>query len=246
MTLPHLPDDIEALKDLVMENFQRAESESQRAELYKFQLENLKRQHFGPASEKCADPPGQQLLFELPARPAPCDAEPVSETLVTTHIEPKKHGGGRKPLPKDLPRERIEHTLPESERACSCCGETMQPFGEESSEQLEYIPASFKVIEHARVKYACKRCQEKPAIAPPPDKVIDKGLAGPGLMGLDRREQIRRSPAAVPAGKYLRTPGYRHSAQHAMRLAGPGRPAAPTAASPHGSARESVAQNPHR
>jgi len=58
----------------------------------------------------------------------------------------------------------------------------MQPFGEETSEQLEYIPASFKVIEHARIKYACKACQEKPAVAPPPDKVIDKGLAGPGLM----------------------------------------------------------------
>ena len=104
MTRPHLPDDVEALKDLVMENFQRAESESQRAELYKFQLENLKRQHFGQSSEKRADPPGQQLLFELPARPAPTDAEPVSETLVSTNAEPTKHGGGRKPLPKDLTR----------------------------------------------------------------------------------------------------------------------------------------------
>ena len=145
-------------------------------------MENLKRQHFGQSSEKRADPPEQQLLFELPGRPAPCDVEPVSETLETTHIEPKKHGGGRKPLPKDLPRERIEHTLPELDRKCSCCNQPMQPFGEEISEQLEYIPASLKVIEHARIKYACKTCQEKPAIAPPPDKVIDKGLAGPGLL----------------------------------------------------------------
>ena len=181
MTLEKLPDDLMQLKLLVMENYQRASEEHQRAELYKFQLENLKRQHFGQSSEKRADPPEQQLLFELPARPAPAEPEPAIEMPVK-NAEPKKHGGGRKPLPKDLPRERIEHTLPESERACSCCGETMQPFGEETSEQLEYIPASFKVIEHARIKYACKACQEKPAIAPPPDKVIDKGLAGPGLM----------------------------------------------------------------
>ena len=174
MTRPHLPDDIEALKDLVMENFQRAE-------LYKFQLENLKRQHFGQSSEKRADPPEQQLLFELPARPVPTEPEAEIEAPAT-ETEPKKHGGGRKPLPKDLPRERREYTLPESERKCSCCNQTMQPFGEETSEQLEYIPARLKVIEHARIKYACKACQEKPAIAPPPDKVIDKCLAGPGLL----------------------------------------------------------------
>ena len=58
----------------------------------------------------------------------------------------------------------------------------MQPFGEETSEQLEYVPAVVKVIEHARIKYACKACQDTPVVAPPPDKVIDKGLAGPGLM----------------------------------------------------------------
>ena len=188
MTQLTLPNDIEALKDLVMENYQRAnehlekyQSEHQRAEMLQFKLDNLIRQHFGQSSEKRADPPGQQLLFELPVRPSEPPAESEAESDAASS-QPKKHGGGRKPLPKNLPRERIEITLPESERACTCCGKTMQPFGEETSEQLEYIPASFKVIEHARIKYACKVCQEKPAIAPPPDKVIDKGLAGPGLM----------------------------------------------------------------
>jgi transposase len=188
MTLEKLPDDLMQLKQLVMDNFQRAEqeelrakSEHQRAELYKFKFENLARQHFGRSSEKLNDPPGQQLLFELPARPELPSPESQPDDAAKD-APPKKHGGGRKPLPKDLPRERIEYTLPESERKCSCCGECMQPFGEETSEQLEYIPASLKVIEHVRIKYACKACQEKPAIAPPPDKVIDKGMAGPGLM----------------------------------------------------------------
>lgn len=188
MTLPTLPDDVMELKQLVLDNFQRAEREElrakdehQRAEMLKFKLDNLIRLHYGVSSEKRNDAFGQQLLFELPARPE----SPVIESATAapaTSDEPKKHGGGRKPLPKDLPRERREYTLPESERKCSCCGETMQPFGEESSEQLEYIPASLKVIEHARIKYACIACQEKPAVAPPPDKVIDKGLAGPGLL----------------------------------------------------------------
>lgn len=174
MKLETLPEDVAQLKRLVLD-------EHQRAEMLQFKLDNLIRLHYGSSSEKRSDPPGQQLLFELPARPAPAEAEPEIETP-TPDAQPKKHGGGRKPLPKDLPRERREYTLPESERKCSCCGEVMQPFGEESSEQLEYIPASLKVIEHARIKYACQACQERPAIAPPPEKVIDKGLAGPGLM----------------------------------------------------------------
>ena len=59
--------------------------------------------------------------------------------------------------------------------------------GQEVREQLEYLPASFKVLRHIRHTYACKRC-ETTAIelqiqkAPKPSQPIDKGLAGPGLL----------------------------------------------------------------
>jgi transposase len=188
MKLDALPADVATLKTLALENYQRAEREAlrandehQRAELLQFKLDNLIRLHYGASSEKRLDANGQQLLFELPARPEQPAPEAALEPA-TPSAEPKKHGGGRKPLPENLPRERIEHTLPESARACSCCGEVMQPFGEETSEQLDYVPASLKVLVHARIKYACKVCQEKPAVAPVPEKVIDKGLAGPGLL----------------------------------------------------------------
>src|SRR6201746_2905508 len=99
MTRPHLPDDIEALKDLVMENYQRAnehfekyKTEHQRAELYKFKLENLTRQHFGRSSEKLSDSPEQQLLFELPTRPAAPVPEPVITPVSSSEL-PNKHGG---------------------------------------------------------------------------------------------------------------------------------------------------------
>ncbi len=175
MTRPNLPDDIEALKDLVMENYQRAE-------LYKSRFENLTRKHFGPSSEKLQDSPGQQQLFDLPAEPEAVVETPAADAAVDNSPMKKRNGGGRKPLPRELRRERREYTLPEEQRKCSCCDVPMQPFGEEVSEQLEYIPSSLHVIEHVRIKYACKCCQEKPAIAPVPDKVIDKGLAGPGLL----------------------------------------------------------------
>jgi transposase len=51
-----------------------------------------------------------------------------------------------------------------------------QRIGSETSEQLDYIPARLKVIEHIRWKYACRTCQEHVAIAAPAGKPIDRGL----------------------------------------------------------------------
>ncbi len=67
----------------------------------------------------------------------------------------------RKKLPEDLPRNIIEYDLDESQKACDCCGEQMEKIGSENSEQLDYIPASLRVIEHVRLKYACKQCEQK-------------------------------------------------------------------------------------
>jgi transposase len=173
MTKLELPNDIEALKDLVIQ-------EHQRAELFKYRHDLLARRYFGPSSEKRNEAPGQQLLFELPSEPE----RPAPETPADREAAPrkKKRGGGRKPIPPELQRRRIEYTLPEEQRRCPCCGDVMQPFGEEVTEQREFIPASLFVIQHARIKYACKPCQEKPVIAPGPQKVIERISAGPGLL----------------------------------------------------------------
>ena len=175
MTRLVLPTDVETLKDLVLE-------EHQRAELYKLRLEELEAKVFGRHhSEKLhrEQATGQQVFefVDLPHPPqeAPC-AAPVEKD------EPKRHGGGRKAIPDHLPRQRIEHTLPEEQRRCPQCGETMQPFGEELSEQLARITARTYVKQHARIKYCCKQCECAPKIADVPNKVIDKGLADAGLL----------------------------------------------------------------
>lgn len=95
--------------------------------------------------------------------------------------EPPKKGKGRRPLPPNLPKEIRRYELKEEERKCPCCGETRHEMGVETSQQIEFIPATFKVIEHQRVQYACKSCQENVAIAPKPPQPIEKGLPGPGL-----------------------------------------------------------------
>ena len=52
---------------------------------------------------------------------------------------------------------------------------------------MEYLPGHFKRIQHVRKKYACASCErngENPGIqaAKKPERAIDKGLAGPGLL----------------------------------------------------------------
>lgn len=92
-----------------------------------------------------------------------------------------KSGGRKGKLPAHLPREILRHELSDTERTCPCCGEPRQEIGVESSEQLELIPARLKVLQHDRVKYACRSCQEHVAIADKPPQPIEKGLPAPGL-----------------------------------------------------------------
>jgi transposase len=86
------------------------------------------------------------------------------------------------PLPASLPREEVRHELSPEQRRCPGCGEVRQEIGSETSEQLEFVPASYKVLVHVRVKYACRHCQENVTIAAKPVRPIDKGLPGPGLI----------------------------------------------------------------
>lgn len=94
----------------------------------------------------------------------------------------KKKPRGRKPLPSHLPREREVIEVAAQERACPVCGGERHRIGYEVSETLEFQPARLFVLEHAREKLACRRCEGEVAIAAAADKVIDKGLPGPGLL----------------------------------------------------------------
>jgi transposase len=50
------------------------------------------------------------------------------------------------------------------------------------STQLEYRPASLFVVEHVRLKYACRHCQGHVGLAAKPEQPIHKGIPGPGLL----------------------------------------------------------------
>ena len=161
---------------------QTVESQQRTIEKQQHELARLLRRLYGPRQERID--PSQLTLFdtdELQALVEELGAGPAEETNSSSKRR-KKKGHGRRPLPEHLPREQRRYELSEQDRRCPCCGETRAEIGSEKSEQLEYIPASFKVIEHLRVKYACRRCEEHVAIAAKAPQPISKGLPGPGLL----------------------------------------------------------------
>ena len=134
--------------------------------------------------------PDQLLLFsveelkEIAEQLAQQDSEEFlddDDESSTSKRKKRKSPGRVGKLPEHIKREIIRHELSEAERACPCCGELRQEIGVETSQQLELIPARLKGIEHHRVKYACRACEEHVAIADKPPQPIEKGLPGPGL-----------------------------------------------------------------
>jgi transposase len=170
----------------------RLEAEKQAA------IDAILRRFYGPRSE--AFDPTQLLMFgvtvapETPIDPASDEAAAVEaengEKLTTRRINRHKHG--RRKLPDHLPRRQIVHDLTEEQKKCPCCGEARACIGSETSEQLEYIPAKFEVLQHVRHKYACKNCGEGKRqacdgnahidIATKEAQPIEKGLPGPSLV----------------------------------------------------------------
>jgi transposase len=137
---------------------------------------------YGPRSERVD--PGQLLLFADQAEGDP-DVVPAFESPAepsTPSPAGRARGHGRKALPADLPRERRVHEIPPEQRACPECGCQRHPIGEEVSEQLDYRPASLFVVEHVRIKVACRHCQGHVAVADKPPQPIEKGRPGPGLL----------------------------------------------------------------
>jgi len=177
-TIETLQDEV-AARDAQVETLKRELKEAHYdIDLLKLKVDDLLHRLYGRSSEKVGK--GQLGLFE---KTPEIEEVPDDEATHETPPEKRRQGrGGRKPLPKDLPRERVVHALPESERACPCCGETMQPFSEDVTEELEYVPAKLFVKEHVRPKYACKTCQEGVLQAPLPPRPIEKGRPGPGLL----------------------------------------------------------------
>ena len=190
-------------------------SRSDQIEHLKLLVEKLRRTIFGKKSEKIVV---QLEQFEL-EREELETTQAAAETIADG-VRPETAPQGRpkrKPLPAHLPRQAVTHT-PEH-TCCSDCGGFLKQFGEDASEQLEYVPESFKVIRHVRPKFACTAC-ERVVEAPAPSRPIERGLAGPALLAHGTGFEVLRPPASLSPVGDLCAAGRRDRALHAGRLGG--------------------------
>ena len=94
------------------------------------------------------------------------------------HFARLENGAHRIPLSDAIPRERRELDPGDS---CPDCGGDLRVVGEDVSELIDMIAAQLKVIEIARVKKSCRRC-ERMVQEPAPSRPIPRSMAGPNLL----------------------------------------------------------------
>jgi transposase len=175
-----LPDEPEALKQIIAAMAQDAIAAQVEIAKLRFQLARYRRAEFGRSSEQL-EREADQLELAIEALEADqaerlAAASPVVAAIIESAVEAKKPA--RRPLPEHLPREDVIHPAP---CACPSCGGALRRIGEEITETLDYVPGRFKVIRHVREKLSCRACDTVVA-APAPDHAIARGRAGAGLL----------------------------------------------------------------
>lgn len=183
-SLEPLPDDRDTLKRMIIEI--RAEYETKLRELdekyaqLQQQIRVMLQRSYGRSSEAAS---GQGQLFnEVEATAVAEAAKAAAVASATTPQRDCRKKGGRRPLPPHLPRVEVIHTLDESQRICPNDGNVLVEIGSETSETLEFIPATLRVIRHVRKKYACQRCESTVLRAALPPSLLPKSQASPSLL----------------------------------------------------------------
>src|SRR5271165_2190743 len=153
-------------------------------ERYKLLLAKARREQFGQSSER-----GKQLIEQLELaiedlEETQAEVETKAEMAAPEAAKEKRARTPRpprKPLPDNLPVERIVEPPP---CACGKCGsERLHKLGEVVSKTLECEPRRWKIIEHVREKFSCRDC-EAITEAPAPSHPIPRGFAGPSLLAM--------------------------------------------------------------
>ena len=187
-----LPSDLAAAHALILAQREMLAAAMSEAKVRALEIERLKlmlakarRERFGQSSER-----GRQLVEQLELAIADleetqAEEETKAEMAASTSQKEKRPRTGvrrpRRPLPENLPHERIVYPAP---CACGKCGGTrLRKLGEVVSKTLECEPRRWKVIEHVREKFTCRDCEgitEPPA----PSHPIARGHAGPSLLAM--------------------------------------------------------------
>jgi len=137
---------------------------------------------FGSSSEKYQSPEQLNLFNEVEATAEESIAEP--ELIEIERHYRKRRRSVNERLPEELPIEKIEYELPQSEQICPECGEGLHVMGKETRRELKFIPAKAVIVEHIRKIYSCRDCEKKSDHVPivkakMPEPVIKGSFASP-------------------------------------------------------------------
>jgi len=178
----------EALRALILSQHQELIAKDEQLLSREREIEHLKlllvklhRMQFGRKSEKLARQIEQLelRLEELESNRSENEPGAPEPTPIPTSSTPTPAKPIRRALPDHLPRETRRHEPRET--VCPQCQGELHKLGEDVSEMLEYVPASFVVIRHVRSKLSCTKC-DCIVQAEAPRRPIERGLAGPGLL----------------------------------------------------------------
>jgi transposase len=154
-SLSPLPESNQELVDLVNKQASQIEQLQQKVRWFEEQFHLARHKQFGVSSERSVQE--QPNLFN--EAEAIAEAGPVEEEIRQTITYDRKKPG-RRPIPKDLPIERIEYRLSEEEQICTACGGHLHEMSEELRHEVKLVPAQVKMVQHARFVYGCRNCEK--------------------------------------------------------------------------------------
>jgi transposase len=185
MSVATLPDlnalPADALRALILTQHEQLISREREIEHLQLLLAKLHRMQFGRKSEKLQRQIEQLelRLEELESHRSEKECNAAEPASVIASSTPTATKPTRRALPDHLPRQTRRHEPKET--VCPQCQGELRKLGEDVSEMLEYVPASFVVIRHVRTKLSCTKC-DCIVQAEAPSRPIERGVAGPGLL----------------------------------------------------------------
>jgi transposase len=176
-----LPDDVDTLKAALIEAHAKLSGAEAMIEHLQLVIAKMKRERFGPRSER-SQRLIDQMELQLEELAAAAGEDAVKAESASVRVQSfTRRKATRRTFADHLPRRRIVHPAPTS---CPCCGSTkLSKIGEDVTETLDVVPRQWFVTEHVREKFSCRSC-EKITQPPAPFHVIARGYAGPSLLAM--------------------------------------------------------------
>lgn len=207
-----LPNDMEALKALLLAANSQAEAASRAADAaiqraaeaeaklanaqahasatealiahFKLQIAKLRREQYGPSAER-----SRRLLDQMELQLEDLEADATQDGLAAAETAGKASTvaafARKRPAKKPFPDHlpRERVVIPAPCSCPACGGERLSKLGEDVTETLEVIPRAWKVIQTVREKFSCRDC-EKITQPPAPFHVVPRGWAGPSFLAM--------------------------------------------------------------